>query len=190
MPNQNDIIKHLEDNGHIQWQPHPSGGNWADISIDLVKAASANVSTHTKRSPEENWSSVSKRGGGGGTTGSIGGYIGKIACYNPGEQIGLDVLNQQIAGGCEALLNAALPPLAVKILRVINSQQLSDWKGKPAYLRWSTEILKSGAPGDTGLCQAAYNKFNDFCEGNGEQTAGGEVTVGDETKYNVDPVDM
>jgi hypothetical protein len=67
---------------------------------------------------------------------------------------------------------------------------MTDWNGKASYLRFSTKLLTGGAPSTTGLCQAALQKFNDFCEGDGKQTSGGEVTVAGTTMYNVDPTDL
>ncbi|KAL9089220.1 MAG: hypothetical protein Q9165_005788 [Trypethelium subeluteriae] len=188
--NQDAIIKILQDNNHIQWQPH-NNGHYVDIPIDIWQKAAANASTaaaRVKRSDNENL--LLKRGGGGGDTGSISGYAGNIACYGSGSKLGLSVLNDYIVDGCEGLLANTLPPLALKTLRVFNSAGVSDWSGKAAYIRFSTELLSNGAPTNTGLCEAALQKFNSFCEGDGQQTTGGEVTVGGTTKYNMDPTDL
>ncbi|KAF2228468.1 hypothetical protein EV356DRAFT_581572 [Viridothelium virens] len=181
-PSQDDIIKHLDDNKHIEWKPH-GNGRYCDIPANVWQEGKANV---TKRATGP---ALEKRKG-GGTTGSISGYAGKIACYGSGAQMGLDTINKEIVTGCENLLTSSLPPLAVNALRVWNSPTLSDWQGKASYLRFGVEILTSGAPANTGICEAALQKFNDFCEGDGQQSRGGEVTVGDDTKYTMDPTDL
>jgi hypothetical protein len=69
-PNQDGIIRHLQDNGHIQWKPHGKG-HYVDISIELWDMAAAKTSPSKHRSRSD--TSLVKRGGGGGDTGSISG---------------------------------------------------------------------------------------------------------------------
>ncbi|KAL9082577.1 MAG: hypothetical protein Q9165_008857 [Trypethelium subeluteriae] len=181
-PGQDAIIKHLDDNKHLEWKPY-GNGRYCDIPSNIWQQAVANVSSGAA-------SQTLKKRKGGGTTGTIQGYAGKIGCYSSGAQMGLNQINDQIVNGCENLLASSLPPLVVNSLRIWNSPTLSDWQGKASYLRFGVEILTSGAPANTGICQAALEKFNDFCEGNGQQSRGGEVTVGDDTKYTMDPTDL
>lgn len=87
---------------------------------------------------------------------------------------------------CAALVGANSDSLQVKKLKIWQSEQVSDVDGAVSYVRYGVKKT-TDVHFDAGLCEQAFNNFNNICKDDGGNTRGGEITVGKSIEFSVDP---
>lgn len=176
---QDKVVIHLQINDKITWN-QAGKGHYADITEEVLAQALLAVGANQtepilarRKAPND---------------GSILGYdVSKAVCYKHGS-IGRDqVITQWAVDACDGLIGNALPPLALKTLRIWQSAQAADLQGKASYIRFGIKLLGDNQILNPSLCQAAFDAFNNYCQTGIDETKGGELTVSDLITFSADP---
>ena len=130
-------------------------------------------------------------------SGRAGGYkVGRVDCYGSGSPSQVAQILSFLPDACSALNGMKPPDDDQAALLVWNSPQVPNVLGVVSYIRFSTQWLTPGNMGSNlndnpQVCQAALAKFDVLCQdGDTGATQGGELWVGESTKFSADPTDM